>query len=171
MVQWLRPHTPNAGGTGSIPGQGTKIPHAPQCSQKIKQSQKYHHSPIQKKIGGFLISSDIICFTFPLLLYACFLFKSNLHQYHLQFTVSTDRFGMLPLDEPTVLVSEFLDRFQSLCHLDLQLPSLRPEDLKTMVSFSWLAYSGLQLSPACSISFNDQRMKIAKKRTACLSLN
>ncbi|XP_073755295.1 zinc finger C3HC-type protein 1 isoform X3 [Callorhinus ursinus] len=42
------------------------------------------------------------------------------------------RFGMLPLDEPAVLVSEFLDRFQSLCHLDLQLPSLRPEDLKTM---------------------------------------
>uniref|UniRef100_A0A8C0LHJ2 Zinc finger C3HC-type containing 1 n=1 Tax=Canis lupus dingo TaxID=286419 RepID=A0A8C0LHJ2_CANLU len=45
---------------------------------------------------------------------------------------SPDRFGMLPLDEPAVLVSEFLDRFQSLCHLDLQLPSLRPEDLKTM---------------------------------------
>ncbi|KAM7120383.1 zinc finger C3HC-type protein 1 isoform 2-T2 [Molossus nigricans] len=42
------------------------------------------------------------------------------------------RFGMLPLDEPAVLVNEFLDRFQSLCHLDLQLPSLRPEDLKTM---------------------------------------
>ncbi|KAH0508322.1 Nuclear-interacting partner of ALK [Microtus ochrogaster] len=39
---------------------------------------------------------------------------------------------MLPLGEPAVLVSEFLDRFQSLCHLELQLPSLRPEDLKTM---------------------------------------
>ncbi|PNJ40136.1 ZC3HC1 isoform 8 [Pongo abelii] len=45
---------------------------------------------------------------------------------------SPDRFGMLPLEEPAILVSEFLDRFQSLCHLDLQLPSLRPEDLKTM---------------------------------------
>ncbi|XP_021496997.1 zinc finger C3HC-type protein 1 isoform X2 [Meriones unguiculatus] len=45
---------------------------------------------------------------------------------------SPDRFGMLPLGEPAVLVSEFLDRFQSLCHLDLQLPSLRPEDLKAM---------------------------------------
>nr|KAF6419743.1 zinc finger C3HC-type containing 1 [Rousettus aegyptiacus] len=45
---------------------------------------------------------------------------------------SPDRFGMLPLDEPAVLISEFLDRFQSLCHLDLQLPSLRPEDLKIM---------------------------------------
>ncbi|XP_064145804.1 zinc finger C3HC-type protein 1 isoform X1 [Loxodonta africana] len=45
---------------------------------------------------------------------------------------SPDRFGMLPLDEPAVLLSEVLDRFQSLCHLDLQLPSLRPEDLKTM---------------------------------------
>ncbi|KAM6202897.1 zinc finger C3HC-type protein 1 isoform 3-T3 [Rhynchocyon petersi] len=45
---------------------------------------------------------------------------------------SPDRFGMLPLDEPTVLLNDVLDRFQSLCHLDLQLPSLRPEDLKAM---------------------------------------
>ena len=28
MVQWLRLGAANAGGTGSIPGQGTKIPHA-----------------------------------------------------------------------------------------------------------------------------------------------
>ena len=28
VVQWLRLHTPNAGGRGSIPGQGTKILHA-----------------------------------------------------------------------------------------------------------------------------------------------
>ena len=27
MVQWLRPHTPNAGDMGSISGQGTKISH------------------------------------------------------------------------------------------------------------------------------------------------
>ena len=27
-VQWLRFHTPNAEGTGLIPGWGTKIPHA-----------------------------------------------------------------------------------------------------------------------------------------------
>ncbi|KAF6087182.1 zinc finger C3HC-type containing 1 [Phyllostomus discolor] len=45
---------------------------------------------------------------------------------------SPDRFRMLPLNEPAVVLSEFLDRFQSLCHLDLQLPCLRPEDLKTM---------------------------------------
>lgn len=64
-----------------------------------------------------------------------------------QFSFPTDRFGMLPLEEPAALLSEFLERFQSLCHLDLQLPSLRPEDLKTMVGFSWLASSGLQLSP------------------------
>ena len=36
MVQWLRLHTPKAGGPGSIPGQGTRshmlqlgFPHAP----------------------------------------------------------------------------------------------------------------------------------------------
>ena len=28
VLQWLRLHAPNAGGPGSIPGQGTKIPHA-----------------------------------------------------------------------------------------------------------------------------------------------
>ena len=37
MVQWLRLHAPNAGGTSSIPGQGTKIPHATQLSQKKKK--------------------------------------------------------------------------------------------------------------------------------------
>ena len=38
VVQWLGPHTPYAGGWGSIPGQGTKIPHAtikdPKCCNK-----------------------------------------------------------------------------------------------------------------------------------------
>uniref|UniRef100_A0A8C3VDY5 Zinc finger C3HC-type containing 1 n=1 Tax=Catharus ustulatus TaxID=91951 RepID=A0A8C3VDY5_CATUS len=42
-----------------------------------------------------------------------------------------DRFARL-LDEPRVLLQDFLDRFQSLCQLELQLPSLRPEDLKNM---------------------------------------
>ena len=30
-VQWLRIHPSNAGGAGSIPGWGTKIPHATCC--------------------------------------------------------------------------------------------------------------------------------------------
>ena len=34
VVQWLGLHTSAAGGTGSISGQGTKIPHALRCSQK-----------------------------------------------------------------------------------------------------------------------------------------
>ena len=37
VVQWLRLHASTAGGTGSIPGQGTKIPHATQSSQKKKR--------------------------------------------------------------------------------------------------------------------------------------
>ena len=40
VVQWLRPHTFNAGGTGSIPDQGTKIPHTSWHSQKIKHKKK-----------------------------------------------------------------------------------------------------------------------------------
>ena len=30
-IQWLRLHVPTVGGMGSIPGPGTKIPHAPVC--------------------------------------------------------------------------------------------------------------------------------------------
>ena len=33
-VQWLRLRACNAGGAGSIPGWGTKIPHVVQCGQK-----------------------------------------------------------------------------------------------------------------------------------------
>ena len=36
-VQWLRLCTSIAGGLGSIPGWGTKIPHATRCSQKEKK--------------------------------------------------------------------------------------------------------------------------------------
>ena len=35
-VQWLKTPLPNAGGMGLIPGQGTKIPHVLECSQKLK---------------------------------------------------------------------------------------------------------------------------------------
>ena len=34
-MQRLRFHTSNAEGTGSIPGQGNKVPHAAQCGQKV----------------------------------------------------------------------------------------------------------------------------------------
>ena len=41
MVQWLRLCTSTAGGTGSIPGWGTKILHATWCGQKkIKLKKK-----------------------------------------------------------------------------------------------------------------------------------
>ena len=33
-VQWLRLYTSIAGGMGSVPGQGTKIPHASWCGPK-----------------------------------------------------------------------------------------------------------------------------------------
>ena len=36
MVQWLRLHASTAVGVGSIPGWGTKIPHALGCGQKLK---------------------------------------------------------------------------------------------------------------------------------------
>ncbi|XP_053114471.1 zinc finger C3HC-type protein 1 [Hemicordylus capensis] len=43
-----------------------------------------------------------------------------------------DRFALLLVDEPLALFHDFLERFHGLCRLELQLPSLRPEDLKSM---------------------------------------
>ena len=40
MVQWLGFCTPNAGGPGSIPGQGTKIPRAMWRGKKKKKEKK-----------------------------------------------------------------------------------------------------------------------------------
>ena len=40
MVQWLGLRASTAGGMGSIPGQGTKIPHAAQQSKKKKLRYK-----------------------------------------------------------------------------------------------------------------------------------
>ncbi|MBN3298347.1 NIPA protein, partial [Amia calva] len=45
---------------------------------------------------------------------------------------SPDRFWTLPISEPAVLFSNFLDRFKSACRLDLQLPSMKPDDLKNL---------------------------------------
>lgn len=55
---------------------------------------------------------------------------------------------MLLVDEPRALLQDFLDRFQSLCQLELQLPSLRPEDVKNMVSSHLPSRLGAFKSPA-----------------------
>ena len=38
--QWFRLHASTAGGTGLIPGWGTKIPHATRCGQKLKKLKR-----------------------------------------------------------------------------------------------------------------------------------
>ena len=43
VVQWLRLWASTAGGTGSILGQRTKIPHAARCGQKKKKSALENH--------------------------------------------------------------------------------------------------------------------------------
>ena len=50
MVQWLRLCTPNAGGRGPIPGQGTKIPYATWPKNK-KQILKRHLMLVPKLFG------------------------------------------------------------------------------------------------------------------------
>ena len=55
-VQWLRLHSSNAGVTDLIPGQGTKIPPATQCSQKKEfkiNTQYYICLDIWGKLEGF----------------------------------------------------------------------------------------------------------------------
>ena len=51
----------NAGGVGSIPGWGTKIPHAVGCSQKLKKKKKRIRNQIGtstgKKMGPFTTSN------------------------------------------------------------------------------------------------------------------
>ena len=42
VIQWFSFSTSIAGGAGSIPGWGTKIPHAVWCSQKIKNKTESH---------------------------------------------------------------------------------------------------------------------------------
>ena len=44
VVQWLRLCVPNAGSISSIPGEGTKIPHASQCSLKKKTPHLLNYS-------------------------------------------------------------------------------------------------------------------------------
>ena len=41
MVQWLGLWALNAGGVGTIPGQGTRIPYAAQCNHKVKNKSRY----------------------------------------------------------------------------------------------------------------------------------
>ena len=43
MVQWLRFHAPNAGGLGSIPGQGTRS-HMPRLRVPVKEKVKVAQS-------------------------------------------------------------------------------------------------------------------------------
>ena len=44
VVQWLQLCPSNAGGTGSIPGQGTKIPHNEMWQKKKKKERKKKES-------------------------------------------------------------------------------------------------------------------------------
>ena len=62
MVQWLRLHSPNAGGQGSIPHQGTRS-HTPQvkilnATTKIRRSQINKYFSIKKLSQQHLTSEE-----------------------------------------------------------------------------------------------------------------
>lgn len=73
-----------------------------------------------------------LCWSFLLLLWDN---KERESWCHSPCFLSPDRFALLLVDEPRALLQDFLERFQNLCQLELQLPSLRAEDMKNMVSF------------------------------------
>ena len=50
MVQWLGFCASTAEGMSSIPGQGTKIPQATQCSQKKKRKSNYDRETWQAQL-------------------------------------------------------------------------------------------------------------------------
>ena len=52
-VQWLRLRASTAGGTGSIPGWGAKIPHTTWHGQKIKKIKKKKNATGLDVIGCF----------------------------------------------------------------------------------------------------------------------
>ena len=65
MVQWLRLLASIAGGMGSIPGRGAKIPHAPRRGQKKKKKGSLKNwlilglgEKIYKMIPEHLVTSD-----------------------------------------------------------------------------------------------------------------
>ena len=49
-VQWLRPRASTAGGMGSIPGWGTKIPHAVRCDKKKPRQYCWFSHHLRKVI-------------------------------------------------------------------------------------------------------------------------
>ena len=54
VVQWLRLHASTAGGMGSIPGRGTKIPHAAWHSHEKKEKDGSRHVKVDTLTGPLL---------------------------------------------------------------------------------------------------------------------
>nr|XP_056702608.1 zinc finger C3HC-type protein 1 [Euleptes europaea] len=86
---------------------------------------------------AYLCASLQLAFDFSKYKERCSELKNALSTAHEKFcfwpdSPCPDRFAVLLVDEPLALLGDFLERFQSLCQLELQLPSLKPEDLKNM---------------------------------------
>ena len=61
MVQWLRLHASNAGGTGLVPDRGTEIRHATRCGQK-----KNFFFSLKKKNTQILKFTEVLLFFFSI---------------------------------------------------------------------------------------------------------
>ncbi|XP_042326244.1 nuclear-interacting partner of ALK isoform X2 [Sceloporus undulatus] len=86
---------------------------------------------------AYLCASLQLAFDFNKYKERCLELKNALSTAHEKFcfwpdSPCPDRFFVLLVDEPLALLDDFQERFQGLCQLELQLPSLKTEDLKSM---------------------------------------
>ena len=89
MVQWLELNAPIAGGVGSIPGWGTKIPHAVKSSKKRKKERNY--VPDKHHWANLFLDQNspvtIFNFFFNFLLYSTELILLTLVVFHLNYKI------------------------------------------------------------------------------------
>ncbi|KAK9400276.1 nuclear-interacting partner of ALK [Crotalus adamanteus] len=86
---------------------------------------------------AYLCASLQLSFDFSKYKERCLALQKALLEAHEKFcfwpdSPSPDRFSVLLVEEPRALFDDFLERFQSLCRLQLQLPSLKPDALKNV---------------------------------------
>ena len=86
-VQWLRFCTPNARGTASIPGHGTKIPHACRSQQGLKKGRK-------KKNSIWNPSLHLSSLDHTACLY-CYFFEGHFHSNGGESCLTLDQINML----------------------------------------------------------------------------
>lgn len=84
--------------------------------------------------------------------------------------VFSERFWLVPASGPSVLLSAFLERFQSTCLLAQQLPAMKPEQLKSMVKYWHLLYVLCLFGPCTDLLPSKMVTSCLETMFRCLTL-